>query len=68
MGDKKRDHKKSGKSDKDSKARKNTSLRLPADTLKDLKRLALEQDSSVQAIIEDLIDAYLRRQKGKSKA
>lgn len=56
------------KSKETDKARKNTSLRLPADTLKALKARALDQDSSVQAIIESLIDDYLASKKSKSRA
>jgi len=44
----------SGKDDK-----KNTSLRLDNETLKALKIRAIESDSSVQKIIEELIYDYL---------
>ena len=45
-------------SDKKAK-KKNTSLRLDKDVLKRLKRVALEQDTSIQNIIENLIREYL---------
>ncbi len=45
-------------SDKD-KNKKNTSLRLDKKTLKALKIVAIEQDSSVQKIIEGLIEDFL---------
>jgi hypothetical protein len=45
--------------------KKNTSLRLDPDVLKELKILAVEQDTSVQAIIEDLIKKYIRKQKAR---
>ncbi len=48
----------SSKSDDD---KKNTSLRLDRKTLKALKIRAIEEDSSVQKIIETLIEAYLRK-------
>lgn len=41
--------------------RKNTSLRLRAKTLKALKIRAIEQDTSVQKIIEQLVEDYLDR-------
>lgn len=41
--------------------RKNTSLRLRAKTLKVLKIRAIEQDTSVQKIIEQLVEDYLDR-------
>ncbi|ORE89378.1 hypothetical protein ATO7_05845 [Oceanococcus atlanticus] len=44
---------------KTDKKKKNTSLRLDETTLKALKMRALETDSSVQAIIEQLVDDYL---------
>ncbi|WP_424985212.1 ribbon-helix-helix protein, CopG family [Microbulbifer sp. S227A] len=43
-----------GKDDK-----KNTSLRLSKKTLKALKIRAIEEESSVQKIVEQLIEAYL---------
>ena len=42
---------------KDSK--KNTSLRLDEKTLKALKIRAIENDSSIQSIVEQLINEYL---------
>ncbi|MDS1141263.1 hypothetical protein RE432_12550 [Pusillimonas sp. SM2304] len=39
--------------------KKNTSLRLDKKTLKALKIRAIEEDSSVQKIIETLIQAYI---------
>lgn len=39
--------------------KKNTSLRLDKKTLKALKIRAIEEDSSVQKIIEELIASYL---------
>jgi hypothetical protein len=48
---------KEGKTDKDD--RKSYPLRLPKVTLKALKHRALEEDTSVQKILERLIDSYL---------
>ena len=39
--------------------RKNTSLRLKAKTLKALKIRAIEEDTSVQKLIEQLVEEYL---------
>ena len=47
------------KSKKDK--RKNTSLRLNSETLKALKIHAIQEDESVQSIVEKLIEDYLRR-------
>ncbi len=44
---------------KAEKKKKNTSLRLDESTLKALKIRAIEIDSSVQAIVEQLVDDYL---------
>lgn len=41
--------------------KKNTSLRLDKKTLKALKIRAIEEDTSVQKIIETLIQAYIRK-------
>lgn len=41
--------------------RKNTSLRLRGRTLKALKIRAIETESSVQKIIETLVEDYLRK-------
>lgn len=46
---------------KPEKKKKNTSLRLDENTLRDLKLRALEEDSSVQAIIEQLVEDYLAK-------
>jgi hypothetical protein len=46
-------------------AKKNTSLRLDAKTLKALKIRAIEEDKSVQKIIEDLIEDYLGKEAKK---
>lgn len=43
------------------KVKKNTSLRLEKQTLKALKILAIEQETSVQSLIEKLIHAYLKK-------
>ncbi len=51
---------------KDKSKKKNTSLRLDDKTLKRLKMLAVEEDSSVQRIVEKLVHEYLeKREKGK---
>jgi len=44
---------------KDKKDKKNTSLRLDREMLKALKRRAIDEESSVQRIIETLIRGYL---------
>ena len=49
----------SEKGDKDKK--KNTSLRLESKTLKALKKRAIDEDTSVQAIIENLVELYLTK-------
>ncbi len=46
---------------KDGKHKKNTSLRLDPKTLKALKIRAIEEDTSIQKIIERLIEEYLGR-------
>lgn len=43
----------------DADGKKNTSLRLDKKTLKALKIRAIEEDTSVQKIIEGLIEAYI---------
>ncbi len=43
------------------KKKKNTSLRLDKQTLKALKIHAIEQDTSVQKLIETLIHEYLKK-------
>ncbi len=55
--------KKPGKDAGKSEEKKNTSLRLDKKTLKALKLCALEDDTSVQKIIEDLIADYLRKRR-----
>lgn len=54
------------KSEKDKEkgknGKKNTSLRLDSKTLKALKIRAIEEDSSVQAVIESLVHLYLNRE------
>ncbi|TNH38092.1 hypothetical protein [Paracoccus haeundaensis] len=45
--------------------RVNTSLRLHRKTLKALKTRAIEDDTSVQKIIEELVDSYLKKAAGK---
>ena len=44
---------------KDKADKKNTSLRLEGKTLKALKIRAIEEDTSVQAILEQLVEGYL---------
>jgi hypothetical protein len=46
---------------KKKKDKKNTSLRLDREMLKALKRRAVDEESSVQKIIEELIRGYLGR-------
>lgn len=41
--------------------KKNTSLRLDSKTLKALKIRAIEEDTSVQKIIEQLVEQYLNK-------
>lgn len=52
--------KESDDSDK-KKKKKNTSLRLERDMLKQLKKIAIDEDTSIQEIIERLIREYLER-------
>ena len=49
------------KKTKDEGDKKNTSLRLSGKMLKALKIRAIEDDTSVQKIIEQLIEQYLDR-------
>jgi hypothetical protein len=49
------------KKTKDDGDKKNTSLRLSGKTLKALKIKAIEEDTSVQKIIEMLVEDYLRK-------
>lgn len=53
-----------GKKSKDSKEKKNTSLRIDKDQLKQLKILAIEKDTSIQKILEALIERYLEENGG----
>lgn len=46
-------------SKKEKDDRKSYPLRLPKATLKALKQKALEQDTSVQKILEQLVETYL---------
>ena len=48
-------------------SKKNTSLRLDSKTLKALKIYAIERDTSMQKIIEDLIEEFLEKQEKKGK-
>ncbi len=52
------------KKTKDDGDKKNTSLRLSGKTLKALKIKAIEEDTSVQKIIEMLVEDYLRKSRG----
>lgn len=52
------------KQDDDSK-KKNTSLRLEKKTLKALKLKAIEEETSVQALIEKLVKEFLRKEQTK---
>jgi len=47
--------------------KKNTSLRLEPKILKQLKIIAIEQDSSVQAIVERLVTDYVKVNKKSKK-
>lgn len=53
------------KKSRDVEDKKNTSLRLEAKTLKALKLRAIEDDTSVQKIIETLVEDYLRKARKK---
>ncbi len=46
-------------------SKKNTSLRLDNKTLKALKIIAIENNTSVQKIIEELVKKYLNEAKAK---
>ncbi len=48
-------------------SRKNTSLRLDNKTLKALKLRAIEEETSIQRLIERLIEDYLKTAKTKRK-
>lgn len=45
--------------------KKSTSLRLDAKVLKDLKLLAVEQETSIQAIVETLVKEYIENNKSR---
>ncbi|THB76922.1 MAG: CopG family transcriptional regulator [Desulfobulbaceae bacterium] len=47
--------------------KKNTSLRLENKVLKELKIVAIEEDTSVQAIVETLIQNFLKNHKKKKR-
>lgn len=47
--------------EKAGESKKNTSLRLDKKTLKALKIIAIEQDTSVQKLIESLILDYIKK-------
>ncbi|KIC44768.1 MAG: hypothetical protein AB3N07_09570 [Ruegeria sp.] len=53
--------------EKPGKGKKNTSLRLDGKTLKALKIRAIEEGTSVQKIVENLVEAYLE-QSGKKRS
>jgi len=46
--------------------KKSTSLRLGPKVIKDLKLIAIEQETSIQAIVESLVTEYVKRHKTKS--
>ena len=50
---------------KKSEGKKNTSLRLDKQTLKALKIHAIESDTSIQNLIESLINDYLKKSRIK---
>lgn len=54
-----KDKTREGEKSKGGDKRKNTSLRLRAKTLKALKIRAIEEDTSVQKLVERLIEDYL---------
>ena len=53
---------------KDQPNKKNTSLRLNSDVLKALKIRAIEEDTSVQVILEKLVEEYLTNTKKQTKS
>ena len=53
------------KSKDDGKGKTNTSLRLDKKTLKSLKMAALKEDTSVQKLVEGLIEDYLGKKRKK---
>jgi predicted DNA-binding ribbon-helix-helix protein len=50
-----------GISESKNESRKNTSLRLDQKTLKSLKIIAIEKETSIQKLIESLIEEYLEK-------
>ena len=57
------DEEMSAKTAKKKVKRKNTSLRLDEAMLKKLKIYAVKKDTSVQQIIEDLVEGFLKNKK-----
>lgn len=53
---------------KDQPNKKNTSLRLKSEVLKALKIRAIEEDTSVQVILEQLVEEYLKNTKKQTKS
>ena len=53
----------SAKQSKKQAKRKNTSLRLDESMLKKLKIYAVKKDTSVQQIIEELVEGFLKNKK-----
>jgi len=47
------------------KTKKNTSLRLEKKTLKALKIIAIEKETSLQGLIENLIENYIKKHQSK---
>lgn len=47
------------------KTKKNTSLRLEKKTLKALKIIAIEKETSLQGLIENLIENYIKKHTSK---
>jgi len=45
--------------------KKSTSLRLDAKVLKELKLLAVEQETSIQAIVETLVKNFIEKNKSR---
>ena len=58
---------KSSEHDEVDDKKKNTSLRLSGKTLKALKIRAIEEDTSVQQIVEQLVEDYLQMPRKTSK-
>lgn len=53
-----------GKKNKEKNDKKNTSLRIDRNKLKELKILAIKKDTSIQKILEALIERYLEENGG----